>query len=150
MTSMSDYFDLDRANALLPELRETLLRLRTLRAEVVALREGILALRLEPVSGAAATGGSTAPPGLTPEVEAQARAIHLRLQGVVDQMQAGVLEIHELGVQLRNIETGLVDLPALVSGRPVWLCWRLGEDSIGWWHEFGAGFEARQRIEDLT
>jgi len=147
---MSDYFDLDRANALLPELRETLLRLRTMRAEVVAMRDGLLALRPEPVSGAAATGGSTVPPGLTPEVEAQARAIHLRLQGVVDQMEADVLRVDELGAQLRDIETGLIDLPALVSGRPVWLCWRLGEDSIGWWHEADAGFEARQRIEDLA
>jgi len=150
MTSVTDNFDLDRANALLPELREELQRLRLLRAEVVALRDGIQALRPEPVTGAAATGGSTAPPGLTPQVEAEARTLHLRLQGVVDQMQAGVLEIVELGVELRDIEKGLIDFPALVAGRPVWLCWRLGEDAIGWWHDYDKGFEARQRIEDLA
>jgi hypothetical protein len=147
---MADHYDLERANALLPELREKLERLRLLRREVVSLRDGILALRPEPITGAAATGGSTTPPGLTPEVEAEARKLHLRLQGVVDQMQAAVLEIGDLGIELRDIEKGLVDFPALVAGRPVWLCWRLGEGSIGWWHDFDKGFEARRRLEDLS
>jgi hypothetical protein len=150
MARMTDHYDLDRANALLPDLGEKLRRLRLLRREVVALRDGIVALRPEPVTGGAAGGGSTAPGGLTPEVEAEARTLHLRLQGVVDQMQAAVLEISDLGLELRDIESGLVDFPALVAGRPVWLCWRLGEDSIGWWHDFDKGFDARRRIEDLA
>jgi hypothetical protein len=147
---VSDYFDLQAAQAMLPELREKLEHLRALRAEIVSLRNGIVALRPEPVSGAAAAGGSTAPPGLTPEVEEKGRILHLRLQGVFDQMQAAVLEMDGLGIQLRDIEAGLVDFPALVSGRPVWLCWQLGEDSIGWWHEYDRGFASRRRIEDLV
>jgi hypothetical protein len=146
---VADHYDLERANALLPELSEKLQRLRLLRADVVSLRDRIRALRPEPVTGAAATGGSTAPPGLTPEVEAEGRRLHLRLQGVVDQMQAAVLEITELGIELRDIESGLVDFPALANGRPVWLCWRLGEDSIGWGHDFDKGFASRRPIEDL-
>jgi hypothetical protein len=147
---VSDYYSLQTAEAILPELRERLEHLRSLRADIVSLRDGIVALRPEPVSGAAATGGSTAPPGLTPEVERKGRVLHLRLQGVFDQMQAAALEMDGLGIQLRDIETGLVDFPALVSGRPVWLCWRLGEDSIGWWHEYNQGFDWRRRIEDLA
>jgi hypothetical protein len=147
---MADTYDLDRANALLPELREKLQRLRLLRREVVSLRDSIMALRPEPVTGAATNGGSTAPPGLTAEAETEGRRLHLRLQGVVDQMQAAVLEISDLGIELRDIEKGIVDFPALVAGRPVGLCWRLGEDSIGWWHEFDKGFEARRRIDDTS
>jgi hypothetical protein len=149
MGSMSDHYDLDRANAMLPELRERLERLRLLRREVVALRDGITALRPEPVLGAAATGGSTAPAGLTPEVEAEALRLRMRLQGLIDQIQAAVLEINELDIELRDIEKGLVDFPALVAGRPIWLCWCLGEESVGWWHDFDKGFRARRRIEDL-
>ena len=147
---MADNYDLDRANALLPELTGRLERLQILRREVVGLRDGIAALKPESVTGAAATGGSTAPPGLTPEVEAEALRLHLRLQGVADQMQAAILEIGELGIELRDIERGLVDFPALVAGRPIWLCWRLGEESVGWWHDRDKGFEARRRIADLA
>ena len=49
------------------------------------------------------------------------------MQGLIDQMAAGVARIDALGLTLRDIERGLVDFPALVTGRQVWLCWRLGE-----------------------
>jgi len=65
-------------------------------------------------------------------------------------MQAAVIEIDEWGIQLREIESGLVDFPALAAGRPIWLCWRLGEESVEWWHEVSQGFDSRRRIEDLV
>ena len=71
------------------------------------------------------------------------------MQGLVDQMQAAVVEIDGWGIQLREIATGLVDFPALVAGRPIWLCWRLGEERVEWWHETSEGFDARRRLEDL-
>lgn len=72
------------------------------------------------------------------------------MQGLVDQMQAAVIEINSWGVVLRDIPTGLVDFPALVSGRQVWLCWRLGEDEVGWWHELSEGFGGRRMLKDLV
>jgi hypothetical protein len=74
----------------------------------------------------------------------------MRMQGVIDRMQAGVVRIDELGVTLREIETGLIDFPALASGRQIWLCWRLGEGDVAWWHELGDGFGGRQALADLT
>jgi hypothetical protein len=71
------------------------------------------------------------------------------MQGVIDQMQAGVARIDELGITLRDIETGLVDFPALVSGRQVWLCWRLGEESVAHWHELTSGFDSRRPLTEL-
>ena len=53
----------------------------------------------------------------TSESAAERRRLRLRMQGVIDQMQAGVARIDEMGVTLREIETGLVDFPALVAGR---------------------------------
>jgi hypothetical protein len=64
-------------------------------------------------------------------------------------MQAGVTRLDEMSVQLREIESGLIDFPALVAGRQVWLCWRLGEGDIEWWHELETGFSSRQRLIDL-
>jgi hypothetical protein len=39
-----------------------------------------------------------------------------------------------------------VDFPSLREGRIVYLCWRLGEDEVAWWHEVDAGFAGRQRL----
>lgn len=142
---MPDFYDFERANARLPELRETLLQLRALRDEVVSVRDRIVELNAPALAGGAAT-----PPTPATEAEVETRRLRMRLQGLVDQMQATVVRIDEWGIQLREIETGLVDFPALVSGRPVWLCWRLGENRVMWWHEVSDGFDGRRRIEDLV
>jgi hypothetical protein len=72
------------------------------------------------------------------------------MQGVIDQMQAGVARIDELGITLRDIETGLIDFPALASGRQIWLCWRLGEGPVAWWHELTTGVAGRLPLADLA
>jgi hypothetical protein len=78
------------------------------------------------------------------------RLMRLRMQGLIDQMQAGVTRLVERDVTLREIETGLIDFPALANGRLIWLCWRLGEAEVDWWHELGDGFTGRRRLADLT
>ena len=147
---MAEFYDFDRANARIPELRETLLTLRSLREDLGGARDRIIELNAPALAGGAAVGGASAPAQRPPDADQETRRLRLRMQGLVDQMQAAVLQIDGWGVQLRDIETGLVDFPALVSGRPVWLCWRLGEDAVVWWHETSAGFDARRRIEDLV
>ena len=145
---MPAFYDLDRANARLPELRETLLMLRGLRSEVIVLRDRIVALDA-PASVAGSAASTPAGTGRGAAKE-EARLLRMRIQGLIDQMEAAVAEIDRWGIQLREIEAGLVDFPALVSGRPVWLCWRLGEDRVGWWHEVTEGFDSRRRLEDLV
>jgi hypothetical protein len=163
--SVPDFYDFDRANARIPELRETLLTLRSLREDLVAARDRIVELNAPALAGGAAvggaatggaatggaaTGGAAAAPARPPDADQETQRLRMRMQGLVDQMQAAVLRIDGWGIQLRDIETGLVDFPALVAGRPVWLCWRLDEDVVGWWHEASEGFDARRRIEDLV
>lgn len=145
---MPDFYDIDRANARLPELSETLQILRGLRSEVIALRDRIVELNAPWAIAGAAGSASAAARG--PEVDEETRVLRMRLQGMVDQMQAAAAQIDAWGIQLRHIESGLVDFPALVSGRPVWLCWRLGEPEIGWWHEITEAFDSRRRLEDLV
>jgi hypothetical protein len=58
-------------------------------------------------------------------------------------------ELEALGIQLKDIERGLIDFPSLREGRVVLLCWYLGEgDQIAYWHETDAGFAGRQPLYD--
>ena len=133
---MTRFYSIDDANAAMAEVEPILVGLRDERKELIRLRDRALAGR---------ASGTT--DGETKEAE---RLLRLRMQGLIDQMQAGVMRLDELGVTLREIETGLIDFAALVNGRQVWLCWRLGEGPIEWWHELDTGFASRQRLIDLV
>ena len=55
-------------------------------------------------------------------------------------------ELRRIGCELKDPSLGLVDFPARLGDRVVYLCWKLGEDKIGHWHEIDAGFPGRQPI----
>lgn len=55
-------------------------------------------------------------------------------------------ELRNLGVELKDYYTGLIDFPGRIDGRDVYLCWRLGESEVGFWHDLEAGFAGRQKI----
>jgi hypothetical protein len=56
-------------------------------------------------------------------------------------------EITALGVQVKDLDIGLLDFPCIVDGKMVLLCWKLGEESIGHWHGVDEGFAGRKRID---
>ena len=147
---MARFYDIDAANALLPEPGTIVGVLGEQRSDLVRLRDEVLA------AGNAGGGGAPAPLGGgtggadVPPISSELRLTRLRMQGLIDQMAAGVARIDALGLTLRDIEKGLVDFPALVSGRQVWLCWRLGETSIGWWHGLDTGFDGRRPLAELA
>jgi hypothetical protein len=158
---VTTFYTIDTANARVPELREILMLLRTQRGELIRLRDRLIELG---VDGAADTSAAPprgrpgdpdlaterpmARPAVAPDEEA--RLIRLRIQGVVDQMQASVAKIDAWSISLRDIDVGLIDFPALASGRQIWLCWRLGEGDIDWWHRVDEGFAGRRRLADLA
>ena len=135
---MARFYDIDEANATLGELESIAIVLAEQRAELVRLRDHALAR-------SPGTGGD-----VEPLSDDELRTLRLRMQGLVDQMAAGVARIDQLGLSLRDIESGLVDFPALVSGRQVWLCWRRGEAQIGWWHDLDTGFSSRRPLSELA
>jgi hypothetical protein len=53
----------------------------------------------------------------------------------------------ELGVQVKDPESGLLDFPAVRDGEDVLLCWRVGEDAVEWWHGLDEGFAGRRPID---
>ncbi len=128
MTIFDKHFTVAQARATLPALRRRLLQIQNLLAEARHWQE---------TSGAVQTivlRGNGKGPILTgmgsPKEEAQ------RL----------IVEIAEDGIQIKDLERGLVDFPHFRNGDPsheVFLCWHLGEDTIEYWHEIEDGYDGR-------
>ncbi len=64
-----------------------------------------------------------------------------------ERLDALIHQILDTGTQIKDINSGLLDFPAMRNGREVYLCWKYGEDDIAFWHEVEAGFAGRQPIE---
>jgi hypothetical protein len=90
------------------------------------------------------SGGVTldAPDQRIAELEREAQEIAAEIDGCIR-------EIRDLGIEYRlPLDAGLVDFPGERDGRRIFLCWRLGEDAVGHWHETDAGYAGRRRIEE--
>ena len=61
-------------------------------------------------------------------------------------LKAAIERIQEIGCQVKDLETGLIDFPTLYRDQEVYLCWKLGESSISFWHHIEDGFRGRQPI----
>ncbi len=131
---MPRYYDIDAANARLAEVQPLLLRLRADRNEVAEHQRELVRHR-------ESNGNREHADELRQREEA--------IREVVRRMERAVAQIDAWEVRLRDIETGLIDFPALVSGRQVWLCWRLGEAEVAWWHELSTGVAGRRTIAEL-
>jgi hypothetical protein len=58
-------------------------------------------------------------------------------------------EIQQTGCLVKDLDTGLVDFPSLRGGEKVYLCWKLGEERIGYWHGIEEGFAGRKPLDDV-
>jgi hypothetical protein len=131
------YYAIDEANASIPEVERILIALRDQREELINLRDRVVA---------ASPPDDETP---TPSAAEQIRLLRLGMQGLIDQMQAGVARLVDMDITLRDIATGLIDFPALVTGRPIWLCFRLGESAVEHWHPHDEGFDSRRPLAEL-
>src|SRR5262249_31078339 len=89
-------------------------------------------------------GDSSSSPGVAYKEELD----HIQAQVEEDRAKMSEFEqeLQNLGVELKDYFTGLLDFLSIWDGREVYLCWRLGEPSVAYWHELDAGFAGRQRI----
>ena len=71
------------------------------------------------------------------------------LERAVEQLQEFISELTAVGAELKDFETGLIDFVGRHENRDVYLCWRLGEESIAYWHELDAGFAGRKPVSTL-
>jgi hypothetical protein len=131
---MARHFTVAEANALLDTVRPLVERMVELRGEVRVQLER----RQELAEITKSNGG-----GFNPRLPAE---IDEALQQAASDLSARVEELTELGVQVKDIDTGLIDFPSFRDGEEILLCWRLGEDEIAWWHTVDGGFAGRQPL----
>ncbi len=125
---MPRYFTLQEAN-------ETLNLIRPLMDEVQRIRQKILEKQPEAwpaIERSVGNGGNRALSQMALDFEKLDDLVH---------------RIQDTGVLIKDINTGLVDFPALRQRQEVYLCWQVGEEKIEYWHEVEAGFAGRQPID---
>ena len=64
-----------------------------------------------------------------------------------DRLDGLMHKIQDMGIQIKDLISGLIDFPAMYEGREVYLCWKFGEGDVEYWHEIESGFAGRQRID---
>ena len=127
-------FTLAEANASLPLVRAITQDLVRASRELLERRERIQQL----VSGRRLASGNPYDEELA-QIEEQLDQEAQRVQEYIDELQ-------ELGVEPRSAIDGLVDFPARLHDRRVYLCWKLGEERVQYWHEIDRGFSSRKPL----
>lgn len=127
MYQFPKHFTLDEARALLPRLREWFATIHTSKTQIEEL-EAKLGKAVDRTRGD--QGG--------PDVAKLIRSMA--------DMHAALQRIMRKGIQIKDIDRGLVDFPSLRDGREVFLCWELDEDDIEFWHDLEAGYAGRERL----
>jgi len=84
-----------------------------------------------------------------PSADEQLDALKDEYEQVMDRLNSLIDELHQVGVELKDFERGLLDFPAVHDGREICLCWHRGEERIQAWHEIDAGYAGRQDVASL-
>jgi hypothetical protein len=121
------HFTRAEAKALLPHLTDILNRLRSAKDELTDAEAH------EALADAAPTNGGGE----------EGRRVGMAFLEVRRLLET----IEQSGIVLRDIDRGLVDFPAVIEGREVYLCWELGEDDVNYWHDLNAGYGGREPLE---
>ena len=131
------HFTLDEAQSLLPVLESLLNRAIEARRAAEEIGEELQELNHKIfLSG-----------GMFLDVDSlrkRRKAYDAQLQTVKDSLA----EIDAIGVQVKDLDTGLLDFPCLIDGETVLLCWKMGEGRIEFWHTLDGGFAGRQPLDE--
>ncbi|MGA9719588.1 MAG: DUF2203 domain-containing protein [Acidobacteriaceae bacterium] len=130
-------FTLEEANGLLPVVESLLERAISAKEEAERLEGEIQSLRQRIFL----LGGMTVDIAGVGRNRAEAEA-------QVQRAKEALGEIDAIGVQVKDLDTGLLDFPCRVDGELVLLCWRRGENRIEYWHTLEAGFRGRQPLDE--
>ena len=122
-------FTLTEANSLIPRLRSLLEEVGGVWGRIKALHPEIQKAR----DNAAFDGFS---------------AYGVEYVELIGHLMFLIHQIKDMGVVLKDVDKGLCDFPYMRGGRMVYLCWHLGEDAIGYWHDVEAGFAGREPLDE--
>jgi hypothetical protein len=120
------HYTRDEARLLLPQIRQWLTRATELQGEVQRM-EGRLSGLMAPFCD---LGGDL---------------VNAWVGRLVD-FEEVLLEFQRREIQVKDLQRGLVDFPAILGGREVFLCWEQDEEDIEFWHELDAGYAGRERL----
>ncbi|MGA2246983.1 MAG: DUF2203 domain-containing protein [Verrucomicrobiota bacterium] len=123
----SKHYTRDEARALLPQLRRWLGDLNRLRAEVERYDKRLGGMNAEGQD----TGGET--------VNNWIRAL-AGMQGILAEFQ-------QRQIFVKDVSRGLVDFPAIIGGKEVFLCWESDEEDIEFWHDLETGYGGREKLD---
>lgn len=122
-------YSIDEANDLIPQVRAVLLQLAVQQRRLDAAHSEMH--RQLDANG-------------DPEAAAAAGRHEAETADIREGMRTLLLHLDELGVELRDLEMGLVDFPGEREGEAVWLCWRLADARVAFWHPTDEGFATRR------
>ncbi|HEU6449136.1 MAG TPA: DUF2203 domain-containing protein [Verrucomicrobiae bacterium] len=120
------HYTRDEARALLPQIREWLERLNQLRKETERFEKRL--------SGMTEQGNDIGGETVNQWIRALAA------------MQEILVEFQRREIFIKDLERGLIDFPAIIGGREVFLCWESDEDDIEFWHDLETGYGGRERL----
>lgn len=128
---MARRFTVAEANELLPSIIPVLEELRDLAARLRKIRDEL--------AGVSPAGRRNGQANRVLQLETEAAAAAPRADELLRQLYA-------MGVEVKDPSTGLIDFRSLRGGEEVYLCWRLGEGRIAWWHDLESGFQGRRPL----
>jgi len=120
------HYTREEASALLPQIRTWLERLNRLRQDLERFDKRL--------SGMAEQGSDIGGETVNNWIRALA------------EMQEGLAEFQRRRIFIKDLERGLVDFPAIIGGREVFLCWEQDETEIEFWHDLDTGYTGRERL----
>lgn len=130
------YLTLEEANALLPEIEPRVRRMVALARDLQSRYERLAAL----------------PPNRRekhPLFRAEREAMEEEIRRDLERLKLWAAEIADLGAIVKSPTDGIVDFLSQHEGRDIFLCWKLGESEIQFWHEIDAGFSGRRSVCEL-
>lgn len=126
------------ANALLPKVIPLIEQLQGIQRSIQQTTQ-----RLNEVA-AKVTAGNGYP---IQSLKAKIRELTEHQLQLVEAFQSALAQLEDVGAMLKDLAIGLVDFYSLRDEAPIFLCWKLGEDRIRFWHTLEAGFASRQPLE---
>ena len=132
---MPKYYTVREANDKLPELTQLLLDMQEQGRQLAALQGKAAALQRKVRSNGHYNHSEDAAPARSTST-------------LEDALRAGIDQLAEWNIELKDLQRGLVDFPALRDDHTVYLCWQLGEPDVAYWHEIEEGFAGRQPLDD--
>ncbi len=127
-------FTVEEANKVLPVLQEILKEIVSLKRKIENKQAEIDALEI--------IADET-----TPKVRAELIERSREFNEMVDEFNKLIRQIENTGAVLKDVDQGLVDFYGTVEGKMVFLCWKLGEAQVAYWHDIESGFANRKAIE---